>query len=164
MHRKLAVVCIVGVVLVSGATRVSADGPGALTDLELDGVTVARWVPDRLRQLRIVVGATDDPETISDELIAEQRDTAVSRQPVAAGSAQPSAAVARQSAPAVNDTRPAQRTGSDSAWASRPTGGWRTPQRTWSRPRPAIEGAAPLRSVAPRMMRTAANRGSAVRP
>jgi hypothetical protein len=62
-----------GAILLLAATSASADEPIALTSSQLDGVTVLRFLPDQLNPLRVTVeGATDDSDSLADEIIMEE--------------------------------------------------------------------------------------------
>jgi hypothetical protein len=186
MQLKLVILCG-GAMLLISTTVASAEGPSALTNLELDVVTVPRSAPDQLRRLRIILeDVTDDDPRLSDEVIAETLDTdsppprivtdvqrtAVAATPGGAGAVS-DRWTERQSAPAVTATPPTVHpTASGTAWTSRPNSGRAAPQWSSSRNRSAVDSAAPdprrsiaqLRSGEPRMMRIPANRGFGVRP
>lgn len=187
MQLKLVILCG-GAMLLISTTVASAEGPSALTNLELDVITVPRSAPDQLRRLRIILEhVTDDPDGPSDAVIIEEAldtdsppqrlVTDVQRTAVAATTEGVGAVndrwTERQSAPAVAATRPTvQPTGSGTAWTSRPTSDRAAPEWSSSRNRSVVDSAAPdprrnsaqLRSGAPRMMRIPAHRGFGVRP
>jgi hypothetical protein len=77
MHIKLAILFGSSMVLIA-ATSASADGPLALTDFQLDGVTpLAQYSSAELFQLRITVeNATDDePDRARDAIVQEELET-----------------------------------------------------------------------------------------
>jgi hypothetical protein len=77
MHIKLATLFGSATVLII-ATSASADGPLALSDFQLDGVTpLAQYSPAELFQLRIAITSAtdDDPDRSRDAIIQEELET-----------------------------------------------------------------------------------------